>query len=565
MKRISLVGIVALVLCFAMSMTAFASDDTYREKVPRIVFEEFEKVPEVAAGETLNLTITYTNDSAHNAYNMRITPSFEDTPLVYERPVVFKRDKSLRARQSDNVSFSFKVADNAKSGIYGIKFKLEYSNVRDENYSNEQTVYFKVAKEKVKPILSISDISTGASPVMANKSFPLSFQLSNNGEVDAENVEIYLRDLSSSTFMAQDSNDYKYIGELKHGSSIAVNFNMFASESITKGTHTLGVEIKYKDYSGSELSTEKIIYVQDVKSEKEVEEDNDETAAKPKIIISSYATNPRTITAGGVFDFNFTFKNTSRDKRLRNMKVTLDSAEGAFIITNGSNTFYIEELLQNASVTKSIELRAKQDLTSNSYAVTLSFDYEDYSGNEYHSTETINIPVTEYSKLVINNIYINEGYVDSNSSLSFDYINMGKATVSNLTASVEGDYVSVQPINYIGNLTAGNSDYYDIEVTPTKEGTNYGILVLSFEDSSGGIIEVKKDFEGFAMIKPDFSDIPSDSGMYDPGVSEPIEPAETPVAVWKIILAGIGSFLLAFFVTKMITTKIIRRKLEDEI
>ena len=140
---------------------------------------------------------------------------------------------------------------------------------------------------------------------------------------------------------------------------------------------------------------------------------------------------------------------------------------------------------------------------------------------------------------------------------------MGKATISNLTASVEGDYESVQPINYIGNLMAGNSDYYDIEITPTKEGTNYGVLVLSFEDSSGGIIEVRKDFQGFAMNMPSYPDIPDDP--YNLDFSNAQEPEQKPMSTWVIVLVGIGSFVITFLISKMITTKMIRKKLDDEI
>ena len=156
-----------------------------------------------------------------------------------------------------------------------------------------------------------------------------------------------------------------------------------------------------------------------------------------------------------------------------------------------------------------------------------------------------------------------EAYVGGNTNLSFDYINMGKATVSNLTASVEGDYESVQPINYIGNLNAGTSDYYDIEVRPTKNGQNYGTLILSFEDSSGKIIEEKKSFEGFGMeeFNQDYSDEPI---PFDPSINE-MQKEVFHLNTWAIIGIGFATFILSFFITKIIATKIIMKKLEDEI
>ncbi|MBQ8299805.1 MAG: hypothetical protein IJX99_08155 [Clostridia bacterium] len=565
MKKISFI-ICTIIFCLGIGCTSFAmdGDETYKEKVPRIIFVEDEEMPKVAAGEELKLLITYKNDSSHSAKNIRITPSFEEVPLVYERPVAYERILSLRPDKEDKASFNLKVADDAKVGVYGLKFKLEFENQRDETYTSEATVHFNVYKEKVKPIVAISNISTGEAPVSAGGNFKLTFDVSNNGEVKADNVEILITGQSEDKFMVVDSNDYKYIGTLESNQKIHQEFDINVSDKISKGNNTIGVDIKYKDTSGNELSTQKTIYVLDVKSENEVEEE-DETAATPKIIISSYMTNPNTIVAGNDFSFSFTVKNTSKEKRLRNMKITISSQDGAFIITKGSNTFYVEEILQDDSVTKIIDLKAKQSLTSNSYPVIIDFDYEDYSGKQYAESETINIPVTEYSKLVINSVMPGQGYTGSNTSLSFDYVNMGKATVSNLTASVEGDYTCVQSINYIGNLEPGNSDYYDIEVIPSKSGTNYGVLVLSFEDSSGRIVEVKKDFEGFAMEEPVFED-PGimDPGVINPGMMEPLETKE-PIETWVIVLSGLGSFMITFIISKLITTKIVRKKLEDEI
>lgn len=564
MKKINFFVILTVIICFTMGLTSYASDfEEYKEKIPRLIIEEDEEIPQVAAGNYLDVVLKYVNDSQHNAYDLRITPIYDDMPIVYEKPQIYERKSSLRARGSDTASFSFKISDDAKVGVYEMKFKFEYANSRDENYSSELAYHFRVYKEKVKPIIKISNISTGE--VSANSAFTLNFNIDNNGEVDASNVEVTLTGLSRDGFMAVDSNDYKYIGDILAGKYANVSFNMFASENIPKGTNSLNVEIKYKDTTGNELTTEKTIYVNDVKSEKEASDDDDGTSATPKIIISSYKTNPTSIDAGDVFNFTFNFKNTSKEKRLRNMKITIDSKDGAFIITKGSNTFYVEEIGVNEEKTLSIELKARQDLITNSYPIYINFDYEDFSGNDYTAQETINTPVTEYSNLVINSVYIDGAYVNQSTSLSFDYINMGKTTVSNLTASVEGDFTSVQPINYIGNLSAGSSDYYDIEVTPTKAGTIYGVLVLSFEDSSGQIIEVRKDFEGFAMEEQSFDD----PGIIEPGddtfiPSEPVETVE-PIAVWVIVASGIGSFLVTFLVVKAITTKIVRRKLEKEL
>lgn len=536
------------------------SDNVYVPKVPKIIFVKQEKIPEVGAGENLSISIDYKNDSSNTAKNIKITPSFEDMPLVYERPVVYENIKSLRKNQTNTASFSFKVKDDAKKGVYAIKFKLEYENLSEEDYSNEQVFYFKITKENVKPILTISNITTEPANVSAGENFVLRFNVNNIGDVEASDTSIRLTSLSTDTFMPLDGNDFSYIGTIDAKTSVTKSFNLIASKNIKKGNNTLGLKATYLNSNNEEKSEEKTIYILDVLSENA--SGDEVTGNKPKIIIESYSTNPSSIVAGQTISFSFKFKNTSKDKKIGNMKITISSEDGAFMIANGSNTFYIDSMEPQGTATKTIGLNVKQDLTSKSYPINISFDYEDANSNSYQSNEVINIPVVEYSNLVINSVYAGEGMIDQETNLSFDYINMGKAKVSNLTASVEGDYVATQTINYIGNLEAGNSDYYDISVKPTKEGENAGVLVLTFEDSSGKKIEVKKDFTGYAMA----AFMPSDEpGYVDPGYMEPIESPEEPLNIWAVVGAGIGSFLIAFIITKIITTKIVRKKLEDEI
>lgn len=538
------------------------SNTVYKPKVPKVIFAKQEKMPEVIAGETLSISIDYINDSSNTAKKIKITPSFEDVPLVYERPIVYESMKSLRKNQTATATFSFKIKDDAKKGVYGIKFKIDYENLSEESYSNEQTFYFKVIKENVEPLLTISNITTEPANVSAGEKFVLKLDINNIGDVEACSTSIRLTDLSTDTFMPVDGNDFAYIGTIEAKSSVTKTFNLLASKNIKKGNNTLGLKATYLDSNSKEVSEEKTLYILDVLSENT---SGDEiTGNKPKIIIESYSTNPNSIVAGQTISFSFKFRNTSKDKKIGNMKITISSEDGAFMIANGSNTFYIDSMEPQGTATKTIGLNVKQDLTSKSYPINISFDYEDANSNSYQANEVINIPVVEYSNLVINSVYAGEGMLEQETNLSFDYINMGKAKVSNLTASVEGDYVAVQSINYIGNLEAGSSDYYDISVKPTKEGENVGVLVLTFEDSSGKKIDVKKDFTGYAMAG--FSQDDYNQDYSEPGyIDEPMGEAKEPLNIWVVIGAGVGSFLVVFIITKIITTKIVRKKLEDEI
>lgn len=558
MKKI--ISILILTLIIFNCIVIADEDDWYEApKVPRLTFANVTEIPSVSAGDYLILELTIQNESLHTAKDIKVTPEIGELPIEWEKPTDYTKISSISRSKEKNITYKFKIKDSAKIDTYGLKFNFAYQNSLGEAFTSSQTIYFKVIQEKSNPVFVIDNIITEPETIIAGKPVTVSFTISNIGGLDAKTSYVSLSNLSKDTFMPANSVDSKYVDTIAAGESVRVSYDLLVSENIEKGTNELEVKIDYNS-DGKDSSISRNIYLNNILSENEAPVSKE--GGTPKVMISSYSTNPKNITAGDNFVFNFTFTNTNAVKAIRNIKITVSSDEGSFIIAKGSNTFFIESLGPKGSISKSIELIAKQDLTSKSYPVNLNFDFEDSAGNEYTSKEVISLPITEYSKLVINSVYVGEAYVDGTTNLSFDYINMGKATVSNLTASVEGDYSSVQSINYIGNLNAGTSDYYDIEVTPTKDGDNYGTLVLSFEDSSGKIIEVKKEFQGFAMSESQFSEEPFEP-TFDYNV--PVDQEQKTISAWILVGASLVSLLISFILTKTIVTKIYRKKLEDEI
>lgn len=541
------------------------SNNVYKPRVPNVVFEDDGKLQEAKAGEYVDIKVKYKNDSENAAYDLEIAPIFENSILEYERPVSYKLDRSLRRKAEGEATFNLKIKPTTKIGSYELKFKVTYRNNNEEKYSSEQSVYVKVTEEKMKTIITVDSAITNPEKVSAGGKFDFKFNINNIGDIDATEMYVKMGGLSQDGFMAVDGKDFFYVGALKAKTTYTADFSMFASKDIKKGNHSLTATVYYKNAEGEQVSEEKTLYILDVLSKNE---SDDETSGKPKIMIASYSTDKANIVAGDTINFTFKFTNTSNDKSISNMKITLSSDDGAYMITKGSNTFYVEKLGPKESAARSIELNVKQDLTSKSYPINIDFDYEDSSSNTYVSKEVINLPITEYSKLVINGANVMDCMMGSQATLSFDYINMGKAKVSNLTASVEGDFKAVQSINYIGNLDAGNSDYYDIMVEPIKEGNANGVLVLAFEDSSGKTIEVRKDFSCY--VTPAYVPDDNPGGTDNPypidpgGIDTPTEEVKT-YTWWQIALYGFGSFIVTVIIVKIITTKIVRKKLEDEI
>lgn len=553
-----------------------AGKSSAKSRTPVVRVEEVKDVPEVEAGEDIEIKIKVKNDSSYPASGLVVSPILDEAgALVYERPLNYRFSSSLMSKKEASITFDFKTSPTAKSGTYPIKFKLEYKNSLGEVFTREDASYYRIKQEKTKPILNIANIEIDRANVQYGDIFTLSFDIYNIGGSEAKDTEIKLEGFNTETIMPIDSRDYNFIGtiEAKSAGSKSVSrqaFDFKVSPDIEVKDTSFTATIKYLSYDDKEYSMSKTFYITGIKvkpkesGEKKEEEKKEEPKyPKPKMIISSYGISPNALTAGDEFTFSFNFKNTSKEKNIRNIKITIGSTEGCFIITKGSNTFYIENMSKGQSLYRQIDLKAKRELKSDSYEVIISFDYEDYDGNEYTSTEKINIPVTEYSKLVINSATSEGGYVNTPVSLSFDYVNMGNATLSNVVASVKGDVTPLQENTYIGNIQAGNSEYYDIEVTPTKEGMNYGTLILSYEDSSGKKMEVTRDFEINAF--EDTLVTNNDSEMIDYGEGEGSEENKPNFETWQIVLSGIGSFLVLFLLTRIITKKIMLKKFEDEL
>ncbi len=590
MKKVSF--IFALLLLFGSIAIAAEDNDSYqtgyddgydegyydgqksvKSTTPIVKVVETLDTPEVKAGEVLEIKPKFRNESSYMARNLSITPILEDNAvLVYERPLTFSTTTALGSKSEISTTFRIRTSENAKEGTYPLKFKVEFKNGQGELFTRQEVTYFKIIEQKTKPVLNVSGIMINPSSYKYGDVISISFDVSNSGGSEAKDVEINLDGFSADTIMPIASRDNTFLDSLpginsKYDNVSKQVFDLKISNNIAVTDVVIKATITYKDYEDKENTISKNIYITGItpkpeeSGEKKEEKKEEEKLPKPKMIVSSYGLSPNNITAGQEFTFSFYLKNTSKVTPIRNIKITVSSFEGCFIITKGSNTFYVEGMNANEKIYKQIDLKPKQDLQSNSYAVYIDAEYEDYDGNEYTAKETIHVPVTEYSKLVINSISSDDAYVGSATNLSFEFVNMGKATLSNLVATVNGDVTASQETSYIGNIQAGNADYYDIEVTPTQEGINNGTLTLTFEDSSGKKISVSKDFTITAYleetINPGYEDY-----NYTP-VEDETEEAE--FETWQIILAGIGAFLALFVVARFITKKIILKKFEDEL
>lgn len=545
------------VVCLLNLGVSFADSD-YEVEYPRVIFENNTRIQKVKAGDSFEADIVVKNVGDQYAKDVTITNASKDAPIYWETAVDTYTIKRLSTSMKKEIKLKLRIKETADVGIYSLPFDITYVNSSGSSYSNKQTIYFEVVDELSKPLLVVRNVTNSPATVTADSENKLAFEIYNEGDLLARRVKLTLDGTSKDGFMVKDSITTRYFETINGKTSDRAEFDLLVSENIKKGTNELNVQLDYYDQDNTHYTDTRTIYINNVQGT-----EGDTGKGTPKIIISDYKVSPRDIVAGDKFSLNFTFKNTHLSKKITNMKVVVNSTDGTFIIDNSSNAFYVQNLDPQSEISKTISFRTKQDTLSGAYPITVNFEYEDADGTSYSPNETINIPITEKSNLSIDNIsgpY--ELYQGNSGYVSFEYYNKGKASISNLSVSVEGDYTAKSETNYIGNVEPGKGSYSEVEVVANNPGEASGTLVFTFEDSSGNVITTKRSFGGTVyedMPMPDYND--------QPVINPDVQPTQdnTGMPWWQLTLIGLGCFVVTLIIVRFITIKVMMKKIEEEI
>lgn len=258
-------------------------------------------------------------------------------------------------------------------------------------------------------------------------------------------------------------------------------------------------------------------------------------SAAPNLIVKKYSYGKDPIYSGKEFGLSLEFYNTSKTLATENIVVALETGEG-LSIANSSNTFYFESLGAGQSKTIDLTMKALAIEKSTSAVVDVNFRY-DYveDGERVNQTmaEKISIPVYLKDRFVINEPVLPEmASVGSECVVSFNYVNKGKSSLSNVEVKVEGDVPALQKVQNVGNIESGNSGSIDVILIPDKPGQQKATIVISYENANEDLVEEKFPVE---LNVGEMAPVMPDGGMEMP-VEEPSSPWGWVVGV--VALAG---------------------------
>ena len=256
------------------------------------------------------------------------------------------------------------------------------------------------------------------------------------------------------------------------------------------------------------------------------------TAAQPYVIISSYSYGKGDLVAGETRNITMTFRNTSKTMAVENMMVTM-SLPDAMMLTSSSNSFYIESLAAEGTITKTVNVTVKSNAAAQSHSMTVDFTY-DYLDNGIRrnakTTESISMPVLQVDRFTVTGIDLpQEIFTGEENNLSVNFVNKSRTEIYNLSAKLNCEGLSNNgEEQYLGNLASGTASSADFYITGNEKGELVGEVIITYEDTNMNQRTVSVPFttkvisyeDAWGPQGPVGPQNPDDPGM-DPGMEQP--------------------------------------------
>lgn len=486
---------------------------------PKILVTKLTTNPQfIAKGQSFQASIFFQNigDADITNISTKLSGLSKDT-IFLESGSDAGFIKSIKANGNGYITYNLKAASTVASGTYELEITFKYNGLEET-----QKVYITISQSSTQSSnVVIKDMIFDTKQITPNDNFQVSFNLLNSGPISASNIIVKAE--SQDPQVVPKSTSIIKIDNLKSGESKNIRFLFSPTQDAITRNYPIKITVEYQDiYSGAEKYTfEQYVGLNAYVAAKPGEEDTPK--GKPKLIIDKYNFEPKLVKAGQNFTMSLSFFNTNSTKTVKNIKIfltadtvanpdTQSSGGSVFTPVDSSNTFYIDSIGPKGKIQKNIVMYTVPDAQAKTYTLTANFEYEDANGNEYTATELIGVPVVQESKLEIGELgYMPEAYVGQSTPISVEFFNTGKVTLYNMMVKLEGDFQTENGQYFVGNFESGSSEFFEGYVIPSQAGELKGALVFSFEDSTGQMQEIRKEFTLNVMEmapQPEFPEVP---------------------------------------------------------
>lgn len=517
--------------------------------------------PDTAQGQSVTIGFTISTNYDFEAVSIKTDAS--DFPFVKNENAYRILVPAERSDQPMSCTFTLDVKSSVVTGYYPVTFCVEYIKHGHHMYVDKVVDVYIVGKASSTEQAAVkgkdADVSlTGllAPTAMAGGSVPISFDLQSAYEL--KNVTI---DASDSAFpFVKNENVYKN-PKVDEANPYALHcdYNLDVKSSVMKGYYSLTFGVEY-------LKDGQLTYVNkqiDVYLEGEEATDKDTPSeSTPRVIVTGYTTNLEKIYAGDEFELNLGIKNTSDKTSVKNLKLSLTSANNEFLPTSGSSTIFIDEIPMGGTRNITIMMKAQASLEQKPYVLSVEMEYESEKHKQYTAKESISIPIYLETKIKVSSVEIMPSFIEvgSQANVMFNVNNAGKSAISNVQVTLDSEYVQCDEV-YVGSVAAGGTSYADFMVTgiaPTQDDGTVKVI-LTYEDSAGIVGSYETSINLFVSepmpVEP-FPDMPVDV--------EPAKEEGKDISLYVWIGIGVAAVVLVIIII-VIKKKKKREELEDEL
>ncbi|MBQ9832498.1 MAG: hypothetical protein IJO48_02060 [Clostridia bacterium] len=225
-------------------------------------------VPSGNSGERVKVRIPLICDGG-KVHSVSISPivstSVEEFPFEVEKlDYTLYREGEVAPREIIEFEYDFALRSTVLSGLYEVKFTVEYFDESNTKKNSIVSVYVKVEKGYVAPtpdltetvsmpVLMLESYSLSADKIYAGESFQATVILKNTSrEESIKNVRVRLVDASNTIIPGANSSSSVYIGNIGRSDSEKITFTLETSPDAPESKYVLELAMSYEGASSNQ-------------------------------------------------------------------------------------------------------------------------------------------------------------------------------------------------------------------------------------------------------------------------------------------------------------------------
>ncbi len=432
---------------------------------------------QLASGESKQMQLTIQNTSKETIEESIVKINLQETTvgLAITEGQYLTIDK-LKAGASKTIQFVVEASDSVPAGTYKINASIN---------GMEQTILLQVTNDEVPAVLQLS--YDEAQVCRAGEVTPLTLNIHNAGDVDAQNVKVYME--NSEGIGLVGTSNMLAVGTVTKGETKAVHLNVMVDASVNTTLATVPFTIVYSNKQGEVFEeTQKLYVATDASSE-----------VGGDVRIGVVQPSTAVVGAGDAFKIGF---EVLADGDVDNVKVTVTAQEG--ILATSQNIFTLNQLTAETPQYLEVAYVATEDAAQGYQPIAIGVTYEQdgttqqhtqYSGVTMSATDD---DYTSQAKVIVGGYQVEPAQLVAGETgvLTVQLTNTHPTeTIHNLTATYAtlGDLEIIQPIGsgntlYGGRIAPGQTVTQTLQfnVAKTAQAKDYPIeATLSYEVNEG--------------------------------------------------------------------------------